>query len=165
MKHFIILFLACTLFPLTIQAQIRTVMSMHHDDDTLDVKYTKKMLQGKVWEFNIPEGVEIDGYADIEFKGDSLFQTFVLEGKKYVFPCVYYLSDSYQMGFDDEREGSNQEGKYLQVKFLDANCDGTGETGEDSFWIKKLTDDILELVGWRYRKATARFHAKPIQEQ
>lgn len=162
MKHFIVVTIACILFPLAIQAQMGTVMDMHHADDTLNVKYTKKMLQGKLWEAEISEGVE--AYGCFEFKGDSLRLTFISEGKEYVFPCVYYLSDSYQMGFDDEREGSNQEGKYLQVKFLDANCDGTGETGEDSFWIKKLTNDILELVGWRYRKATARFHAKSMQE-
>lgn len=160
MKHIIVL-IVCTLFPLVMQSQI----SMHHADDTLNVKYTKKMLQGKVWEFNIPEGVEIDGYAYIEFKGDSLFQTFALEGKKYVFPCVYYLSDSYQMDFNDERVGSNQAGKYIQVKYIDADCDGTGKKGEDSFWIRKLTDDTLELVGWKIQDSTEHYHAKPIQEQ
>ena len=165
MKHFIVVTISYILFPLTIQAQMRTVMGMRHDDDTLAVKYTKEMLQGKLWEFNIPEGVEIDGYAYIEFKGDSLFQTFVLEGKKYVFPCVYYLSDSYQMDFNDERVGANQTGKYIQVKYLDANCDGTGKTREDSFWIKKLTNDTLEFVKWKFRKRTERYHAKPIQEQ
>ena len=43
MKHFIVLFIACILFPLITYAQI----SMHHADDTLEVKYTKDMLQGK----------------------------------------------------------------------------------------------------------------------
>ena len=47
MKHFIVLFIACILFPLITYAQI----SMHHADDTLEVKYTKDMLQGKLWEF------------------------------------------------------------------------------------------------------------------
>ena len=47
MKYIIVLFIVCTLFPLAIQAQMETVMDMHHADDTLDVKYTKDMLQGK----------------------------------------------------------------------------------------------------------------------
>ena len=47
MKYIIVLFIVCTLFPLTMQAQMETVMDMHHDDDTLEVKYMKEMLQGK----------------------------------------------------------------------------------------------------------------------
>ena len=47
MKHFIVVTISYILFPLTIQAQMRTVMDMHHADDTLEVKYTKEMLQGK----------------------------------------------------------------------------------------------------------------------
>ena len=47
MKYFIVLFIACTLFPVTMQAQRGNVMSMYYADDTLEVKYTKDMLQGK----------------------------------------------------------------------------------------------------------------------
>ena len=160
MKYIIVLFIVCTLFPLTMQAQMETVMDMHHDDDTLDVKYTKEMLQGKLWEF-----VGDVGSVSISFTDNSMYQTFVLEGKEYVSPCVYYLSDSFEMDFDDKREGSNQAGKYLQVKYLDAECDGTGEIGYQSLWIKKLTDDTLELVEWKSQNATECYHAKPIQEQ
>lgn len=165
MKHFIVVTISCILLPLAIQAQMGTVMDMHHDYDTLDVKYTKKMLQGKLWEFNIPEEVEVEGYSCIEFKGDSLYQTYIIEGTKYVFPCVYYLSDSYQMDFDDKRDGTNQAGKYLQVQCRDAELDGTGELADYSYWIRKLTDDTLELVEWKSQKEIKRYHAKPIQEQ
>ena len=47
MKHFIVVTISYILFPLAIQAQMETVMDMHHDDDTLEVKYMKEMLQGK----------------------------------------------------------------------------------------------------------------------
>ena len=47
MKHFIVVTISYILFPLAIQAQMETVMDIHHDDDTLEVKYTKEMLQGK----------------------------------------------------------------------------------------------------------------------
>ena len=160
MKYILVLFIACTLFPLTIQAQMETVMDMHHDDDTLDIKYTREMLQGKLWEF-----VGDVGYASIEFKGDSLYRTFVLENKKYVFPCIYYLSDSYQMDYKEENEDFNRAGKYIQVKYLDANCDGTGEIGSQSFRIKKLTDDTLELIEWQSQNSTEQYHAKPITGQ
>ena len=163
MKYFIVLFIACTLFPVTMQAQRGNVMGMYYADDTLDVKYTKDILQGKLWELNNSEDVE--GYSCIEFKGDSLHQTYIIEGTKYVFPCVYYLSDSYQMDYDEKRENFNQAGKYIQVKYLYTNCDGTESIESQSFWIRKLTDDTLELVEWRYRKRIERYHAKPIQEQ
>ena len=151
------------LFPLTMQAQMGTVMDMRHDDDTLDVKYTKDMLQGKLWELEIQEGVEGVSYGCLEFKGNSMHQTYIVGGTKYEFPCVYYLSDSFEMDFDDNREGSNQAGKYLQVKYLDSNCDGTGDIGFHSFWIRKLTDDTLVLVKMGSQNATAVFHAKPIK--
>ena len=165
MKYIIVLFIACTLFPLTIQAQMETVMDMHHDDDTLDVKYTKEMLQGKLWELEIQEGVESVAYGCIEFKDNSMHQTYIVEDTKYEFPCVFYLSDSFEMDFDDKRKGSNQAGKYLQIKYLDANCDGTGNIGFHSFWIRELTDDTLEITEWRAQDATIRYHAKPIKEQ
>ena len=160
MKHFIVVTISCTLFPLAIQAQMETVMDMHHADDTLNIKYTKKMLQGKLWEF-----VGDVGSVSISFTDNSMYQTFVLEGKEYVSPCVYYLSDSFEMDFDDKRKGSNQAGKYLQIKYLDANCDGTGNIGFHSFWIRELTDDTLEITEWRAQDATIRYHAKPIKEQ
>ena len=160
MKYILVLFIACTLFPLAIQAQMETVMDMHHADDTLNIKYTKKMLQGKLWEF-----VGDVGSVSISFTDNSMYQTFVLEGKEYVSPCVYYLSDSFEMDFDDKRKGSNQAGKYLQIKYLDANCDGTGNIGFHSFWVRELTDDTLEITEWRAQDATIRYHAKPIKEQ
>ena len=163
MKHIIFIFIACILFPLTIQAQMRTVMYMRHADDNLDVKYTKDMLQGKLWELEIQEGVEGVHCGCLEFNGNSMHQTYIVGGTKYEFPCIYYLSDSFEMDFDDNREGSNQAGKYLQVKYLDANCDGTGNIGFHSFWIRKLTDDTLELTEWRAQDATIRFHAKQIK--
>ena len=165
MKHIIVLFIVCTLFPLTIQAQMETVMDMHHDDDTLDVKYTKEMLQGKLWELEIPKGIEVEGYAYISFTNNSMRQIFIIENTKYDFPCIYYLSDSYQMDFDDKRDGTNQAGKYLQVQCRDAELDGTGELADYSYWIRKLTDDTLELVEWKSQKEIKRYHAKPIQEQ
>ena len=64
-----------------------------------------------------------------------------------------------------KRENFNQAGKYIQVKYLYTNCDGTESIESQSFWIRKLTDDTLELVEWRYRKRIERYHAKPIQEQ
>ena len=165
MKHFIVLLIAYTLFPLVIHAQRGNVMSMYYADNTLDVKYTKEMLQGKLWELEIQEGVEGVAYGCIEFKDNSMHQTYIVEGTKYEFPCVYYLSDSFEMDFGDKREGSNQAGKYLQIKYLDANCDGTGDIGFHSFWIKKLTNDTLEITEWRAQDATIRYHAKPITEQ
>mgnify|MGYP003468396404 CR=1 FL=1 len=91
MKHIIVLFIVCTLFPLTMQAQMETVMDMHHDDDTLDVKYTKKMLQGKLWVLEIQEGVEGVAYGCIEFKDYSMHQTYIVEDTKYEFPCVFRI--------------------------------------------------------------------------
>ena len=165
MKRTIGLFMFCTLFLLTIQMLTGTVMGMRHDDDTLAVKYTKEMLQGKLWEFEIPEGVEVDGYAYIEFKHDSLYQTFTVDGKTTVFPCIYYLSDSYQTDYKEESEDFNQAGKYIQVKYFYTNSEGIGETESQSFWIRKLTNDTLELIEWRSRNTIERYHAKPIKKQ
>ena len=165
MKHFIVVTISYILFPLAIQAQMETVMDMHHDDDTLDVKYTKEMLHGKLWELEIPKGIEVEGYAYISFTNNSMRQIFIIENTKYDFPCIYYLSDSYQMDFDDKRDGTNQAGKYLQVQCRDAELDGTGELADYSYWIRKLTDDTLELVEWKSQKEIKRYHAKPIQEQ
>ena len=67
------------------------------------------------------------------------------------------------MDYDEKRENFNQAGKYIQVKYLYTNCDGTESIESQSFWIRKLTDDTLELVEWRYRKRIERYHAKPIQ--
>lgn len=120
----------------------------------------KELLQGKLWEF-----VGDVGSVSISFTDNSMHQTYIIEDTKYEFPCVFYLSDSFEMDFDDKRKGSNQAGKYLQIKYLDANCDGTGNIGFHSFWIRELTDDTLEITEWRAQDATIRYHAKPIKEQ
>lgn len=161
MKHIITLLIVILFSPMTLWSQeIDYEDIMHHDDDTIDVKYTKEMLQGKVWEIDKTK-VEVEDDCDLNmiFKGDSLLQICIVHGKKYIFPCVYFLSDSYLMDYDDE-ECSNQTGKYLQVKCLDTECDGTGRESSMSYWIRKLSDDTLEIVEWRSQKSTDSFRAK-----
>ena len=163
MKHIIVLLLTVIFYTQSIWSQeIDFVDMMHHDDDTLDVNYTKKLLQGKVWKSEEITNIEDGDYLCMTFKGDSLLLSGLYEGQKYDLPCVFYLSDSYLMDFDDEMEDSNGVGNYLQVKCLDAGGDGTGRASSMSYWIRKLTHDTLEIVEWKSQNSTMRFHAKSL---
>ena len=161
MKHILPVIIACTLFPLSVMSQEEYCDPLTHVDDTLDVEYTKEMLQGKLWILQIEDWMYTKNELIYYFETDSVIVTGIMEdGKKLVSPCVYYLNNSYLHEYDDENTGSNESGKYLQVKFLDTQGDGTGKTDNESYWIRKLTSDTLEIVPWG-QGGIMRFHAKP----
>ena len=82
-------------------------------------------LQGKTWRYQWPAGKEDDDYSELTFTCCIETNREYMPGEEdIILSNPFYLSDTFERRFDDNKIGQNQSGKYLVVK-------GDGDPEED----------------------------------